>query len=255
MRDHLLKHTQIKNYNCPECHVSFARKSRLKIHMMIHKGLKPFQCNICQKKFREKSNFNFHLKNHIKKSENSNFDINKRNSSYKNEIDSKENENIIKGNEVNENKTFLKEQDTVNKQNIYNLKNSGNVLINNNNQKEIINLQNNIDNAFKILEKDEVLINFRNIINQQDSDIIFIDEQKKSTDENSYLFNDNTIPQKYNFYEQNNIENTLNSFNNEDVCINNLNNVNKFGLIQENNNVELDFKNKIDENTYLLGFP
>ena len=44
LSDHILKHTQIKNFQCPECRTCFARKSRLKIHMMIHKGEKPFEC-------------------------------------------------------------------------------------------------------------------------------------------------------------------------------------------------------------------
>ena len=67
LSDHILKHTQVKNYRCVECKACFSRKSRLKIHLMIHKGEKPFQCNICQKKFREKSNYNFHIKKHFSK--------------------------------------------------------------------------------------------------------------------------------------------------------------------------------------------
>lgn len=65
LSDHLLKHTQIKKYKCPDCQTLFSRKSRLKIHMLIHKNIIPFQCNICKKKFREKSNFNYHMKKHI----------------------------------------------------------------------------------------------------------------------------------------------------------------------------------------------
>jgi uncharacterized Zn-finger protein len=264
LRDHILKHTQIKKYNCPECNVSFARKSRLKIHMMIHKGVKPFQCNICQKQFREKSNFNFHMKKHNKKSEKSNFDneknnrndINKSNSFSKNEIGFIENEIINKGNEDIINISFLKNQNIIFKSNINDSKDSGNDITNINNQTEFKNIENNIDNnEIKILVKDEFQANFSNIFNQIDSDFICSDEQKKSTDENSYLFNDNTLHQKYNINEQNNIGNTLNSINNEDLCINHPNNINQLGLMSPNNNIELEIKNKINDDTYLLNFP
>ena len=65
LKDHLLKHTKIKNTTCPECNKSFSRKSRLRIHMMIHKNILPFQCYICQKKFREKYNYNFNIKKNL----------------------------------------------------------------------------------------------------------------------------------------------------------------------------------------------
>ena len=162
MHDHLLKHTQIKNYNCPECNVSFARKSRLKIHMMIHKGLKPFQCNICQKKFREKSNYNFHLKKHNKKTDigkNNRNGINKSNSFSKNENDFNENEIINKENEDIKNISFFKDQNLIFKLNNNNLKDSGNDIVNINNQSKVKNIKNNIDNyEIKNLLKDEFLI-------------------------------------------------------------------------------------------------
>ena len=248
LHDHLLKHTQIKNYNCPECNISFARKSRLKIHMMIHKGLKPFQCNICKKEFREKSNFNFHLKKHHKKSENSKFDIgknnrngfNKSNSFSKSEINFKENEIINKGTGDIKDIILLKDQD---------------IIFKNNNLKDSKNIKNNIDNnEIKNLIKDEVLINLSNIFDQLDHDIIFSEKQKKSTDENSYLFNDNTILQKYNIYEKNNIDNSLNSINNEDLCLNNFTNINQFGLMAENNNIEFQIKKKINNDTFSKDF-
>lgn len=260
LHDHILKHTQIKKYSCPNCNVSFARKSRLKIHMMIHKGLKPFQCYICKKKFREKSNYNFHLKNHIKKFEKSKFEFeankNEINKSYTNEIDFKGIETINIGNIFNDNKTFFKDQDIKIKSNNNNIKNNGNEIINNNNQIEVKNIKISNDNdELKILEKDEFLINLNNIFNQIDPDIICIDEQKKSTDETSFLFNDNNNVQKYNIYEQNNIDNTLNSINNEDFYLSNLNNANKLGLMLQNNNIEFKIKNKLDDFTCLLGFP
>ena len=69
LRDHILKHTQIKKFICPVCKACFSRKIRLKIHLMIHRGEKPFECNVCKKKFREKSNYNFHMKKHTPKNE------------------------------------------------------------------------------------------------------------------------------------------------------------------------------------------
>ena len=264
LHDHILKHTQIKKYNCPECNVSFARKSRLKIHMMIHKGLKPFQCNICKKQFREKSNFNFHLKKHNKKSEKSNFDngknnindINKSNSFSKNEISFKENDIINKGNEDIKNISFLKDQNIIFKSNNNNLKDSGNDKTNINSQSEVKKIENDIDNnEVKNLVKDEFLINLNNIFNQIDPDIMCLDDQKKLTDEDSYLFNDNTILQKYNIYEQNNNDHALNSVNNEDLCLKNTNNVNQLGLSIQNNNIEFEIKNKIDDDSYFLSFP
>ena len=232
--------------------------------MMIHKGLKPFQCNICQKKFREKSNYNFHLKKHIKKFEKSKFEFgsnNKKeiNKSNSNEIDFKGIESINIGNVFNNNKTFLKDQDIKIQSNNNNIKNNGNDIINNNNQVEVKNIKISNDNdELKILEKDEFLINLNNIFNQIDPDIICIDEQKKSTDETSFLFNDNNNvnnAQKYNIYEQNNVDNTINSINNEDFYLSNLNNENKFGLMLQNNNIEFKIKNKLDDFACLLGFP
>lgn len=226
--------------------------------MMIHKGIKPFQCNICQKKFREKSNYNFHLKNHIKKlGKGDKNEINKSNSFSKNEIDFKGIERINIGNEFDENKAFLKKQDTLLKSNNNNLKYSGNDNIINNNQIEVKNKKNKFDNNEIInLEKDHVMNNLSNIFNQIDSDIIALNEQKRSTYENSYLFNDNNIFQKYNICEQNNAYNTPNLFNNEDLYLNNPNNINKLELMFQNNNIELEIKNKVnDDDTYLLVFP
>jgi hypothetical protein len=232
--------------------------------MLIHKGLKPFQCNICQKQFREKSNFNFHLKKHYKKSGKSNFDIgknnrndiNKSNSFSKNEIGFNENEIIQKENEDIKNIFFLKDKNILFKSNNNNLKDSGNEITDINNQIEVKNIENNIDNnEIKNLVKDESLVNFSNIFNQIESDIICSDEQKKSTDENSYFFKENTIHQKYNINEKYNIDNTLNSINNEDLCTNNPNNINQLGLMIQNNNIEFELKNKIDDDTYSLDFP
>ena len=97
LSDHVLKHTQIKNYSCPECNASFSRKSRLKIHLMIHRGEKPFQCNICSKKFREKSNYNFHIKKHFIK-------LNQKIKGEKKEIKNKQDfdkDKLIKENNIN----------------------------------------------------------------------------------------------------------------------------------------------------------
>ena len=234
--------------------------------MMIHKGLKPFHCNICKKEFREKSNFNFHLKKHDKKSEKSKFDIgknnrdciNKNNSFSKNEINFKENEIINKGTEDIKDITLLKDQDIIFKNN--NLKHSRNDAVNSNsnsnsNKIEFNIIKNNIDNnEIKNLIKDEDLINLSNIFDQFDHDIICSEKQKKSTDENSYLFNDNTILQKYNIYEKNNIDNSLNSYNNEDLCLNNFTNIYQFGLMTENNNIEFQIKKKINNDTFSLDF-
>jgi len=216
--------------------------------MMIHKGLKPFQCNICKKEFREKSNFNFHLKKHHKKSEKSKFDIgknnrngfNKSNSFSKSEINFKENEIINDGTGDIKDIILLKDQD---------------IIFKNNNLKDSNNIKKYIDNnEIKNLIKDEVLINLSNIFDQLDHDIICSEKQKKSTDENSYLFNDNTILQKYNIYEKNNIDNSLNSINNEDLCLNNFTNINHFGLMAENNNIEFQIKKKINNDTFSIDF-
>ena len=119
--------------------------------MMIHKGLKPFQCNICQKKFREKSNYNFHLKKHNKKfdfGKNNRNGINKSNSFSKNEIDFYENEFINKENKDIKNISILKDQDLIFTSNNSNLKDSGNDIVNINNQPKVINIQNNIDKLY-----------------------------------------------------------------------------------------------------------
>jgi hypothetical protein len=195
------------------------------------------------------------LKKHNKKfdiGKNNRNGINKSNSFSRNEIDFNEIEIIHKENEDIKNISYCKDQDLIFKSNNNNLKDSENDNVNINKQTKFKNIKNNIDNyEIKNLLKDEFLINFNNLFTQIDSDIICSDEQKKSTDENSYIFNDNTIDQKYNINEQNN---TLNSINNEELCLNHPNNINQLGLMLQNNNIEFEIKNKINDNT-LLDFP
>lgn len=135
LSDHILKHTQIKNYSCPECKSSFSRKSRLKIHLMIHRGEKPFQCNICNKKFREKSNYNYHIKKHFVKTIKS---LNKKSENKK--------DGIIMDTNINnfcifKNKPCHKSSDISN--------NSSSTNGNSNNNSDIINSDNEINVNFE----------------------------------------------------------------------------------------------------------
>lgn len=141
LSDHVLKHTQIKNYSCPECNASFSRKSRLKIHLMIHRGEKPFQCNICSKKFREKSNYNFHIKKHFIK-------LNQKIKGEKKEIKNKQDfdkDKLIKENNINnfclyKDNKFQKQLDIGNNNNkINNSNEKNNYLIDFNNNENLMN--------------------------------------------------------------------------------------------------------------------
>jgi len=70
LKDHLKKHSKVKDFQCDLCLAAFARKSTLKLHQLVHLGIKPHLCPFagCEKKFTEKSNMRKHEKSHYNKS-------------------------------------------------------------------------------------------------------------------------------------------------------------------------------------------
>ena len=250
LSDHLLKHTKIKKFSCPECKASFSRKRRLKIHIMIHKGEKPFQCNICLKKFREKSNYNYHMKKHLSKTEEKEEHKNHHNYYLNNKIRKIFNENDLvmdRGitnfciNDNNSTKSNSNENSIGNNKKDLNLYQAINNFNFNQSETSFINIKNNIkrfNNNLKNDEKDKKDIHkIKELELDNELNISFISKD-------NFQFNDNRELNIFHNYEgQNKFFNEINNnydelyFNNTDYC----NSV----LFMQNNTNEYELKNKI----------
>lgn len=53
-----------KNFFCHECNKSFNRRDKLRDHMLRHLNIKRFQCSVCHKRYAEKRDLKTHLKIH-----------------------------------------------------------------------------------------------------------------------------------------------------------------------------------------------
>ena len=281
LSDHILKHTQIKNFQCPECRTCFARKSRLKIHMMIHKGEKPFECIICTKKFREKANYNFHMKKHIIKNEENSNKIKISQFDLKNDLNKVFNKNHFlidkKINDFNikvakeEKKSFDNNStNNISKENTIN--NNDNIIIENKIffPKKEINLNSEIFNEMNNIKVFNDLIILNNNININMIKFNYkLNKEKNFLDENEFdnnfiyqnqnfsLFNEQKdLYNLYNCREQNKCKN-LNYLNNskyyDDLYIDDIFNLK--GIMFQNNIVESEFKNKISDEYYYQDFP
>ena len=240
--------------------------------MMIHKGEKPFECNICQKKFREKSNYNFHMKKHFpknnKNSSTKNFEVNLKNKLKKEfdindlNIDKKihdfyikvlnEGEKSFDNNSTNTNSN----ENTINNNSIIENKNdfqNKEVILNsekyiNNNPKVYNDL--NI-NYFKFNSQLEKVIMNRNEIcnnfNYQNENISLFNEQKDLND----FFNMNNGQNKYK--NLNDANNNINYY--DDLYIKDIFNLNKLGIMLQNDKIEFEMKNKIFDDYYYQDFP
>lgn len=60
-KEHILTHSDVKNFKCPECDKSFKTKSNLNGHIKsVHCDYRPFQCNVCLKAFKMKYDLTKH---------------------------------------------------------------------------------------------------------------------------------------------------------------------------------------------------
>lgn len=68
-RDHMVTHTQEKNFECKICKQKYSRKSYLKVHERIHTGVKPYKCSRvnCIAKFYDAGSFRQHRLMHERK--------------------------------------------------------------------------------------------------------------------------------------------------------------------------------------------
>ncbi|KAF2905165.1 hypothetical protein ILUMI_01011 [Ignelater luminosus] len=64
IRQHMLRHANLKNHTCPYCQKKFNDKGNLKVHVRIHTGVHPYVCDICGKKFIQASGLKTHKRMH-----------------------------------------------------------------------------------------------------------------------------------------------------------------------------------------------
>jgi len=63
LRNHLLTHSDARNFSCEECGASFKSKNGLTSHKKFHKGRK-FPCTVCGTELRSKGSLGRHIKQH-----------------------------------------------------------------------------------------------------------------------------------------------------------------------------------------------
>ena len=64
VKNHMLVHTGIKDFQCEVCEKKFYKKSSLKQHMLTHTKVKDYECDICKKKFSQKNHLVQHFRIH-----------------------------------------------------------------------------------------------------------------------------------------------------------------------------------------------
>lgn len=69
LKQHMQKHSNVRNYQCIYCEKEFQRKSTLSIHIQTHTGDKPYACDICQRRFVQKNDMLKHKKTHKQRQE------------------------------------------------------------------------------------------------------------------------------------------------------------------------------------------
>ncbi|XP_028162902.1 zinc finger protein 568-like isoform X3 [Ostrinia furnacalis] len=62
LKQHMLKHTGIKEFQCDVCLKSYGRKNTLKEHMRIHADDRRFKCGICDRAFVQKCSWKNHMR-------------------------------------------------------------------------------------------------------------------------------------------------------------------------------------------------
>jgi DNA-directed RNA polymerase subunit RPC12/RpoP len=67
LKEHMLTHTQLKNYQCHHCNKTFGCKSNMAKHMRIHFNIRNYICQVCARTFIIASSLRKHLKTHKEK--------------------------------------------------------------------------------------------------------------------------------------------------------------------------------------------
>jgi len=64
LKEHMIRHTGVKDFACTVCQKPFALQGDLTKHMLIHTGVKDFACPVCQKRCARKCNLKQHMLKH-----------------------------------------------------------------------------------------------------------------------------------------------------------------------------------------------
>ncbi|XP_045781615.1 zinc finger protein 317-like isoform X7 [Maniola jurtina] len=62
LKEHMVKHTGVRDYKCDICLKSYGKKSTLREHIRIHAGDRRFKCQLCEQAFIQKCSLNSHLR-------------------------------------------------------------------------------------------------------------------------------------------------------------------------------------------------
>ncbi|XP_055378262.1 zinc finger protein Xfin-like [Condylostylus longicornis] len=62
LKNHMVVHSDVKNYRCNFCKKDFKRLNDLNYHLITHIGIKPYECRVCNQKFVHDMTYRRHLK-------------------------------------------------------------------------------------------------------------------------------------------------------------------------------------------------
>lgn len=64
LKQHMIRHSEEKPFECDQCGTTFKRALGLKFHMRIHTGERPYECNHCGKTFTQPAGYQKHMRIH-----------------------------------------------------------------------------------------------------------------------------------------------------------------------------------------------
>lgn len=62
LKEHMIKHTGLRNFECAVCHKAYARRKTLREHMRIHADDRRFKCEHCGQAFVQKCSWRGHMR-------------------------------------------------------------------------------------------------------------------------------------------------------------------------------------------------